>query len=194
MESKKIMIEFPAGFKAELKQEEDKYVLVAVSVEDKDNSPVTERIKTFEDAVIATGITIPLSEEQLSYLPKDVIAYMKLRVIAAALNGLTKDTLNKFPKFNSGEYRYYPLFDLYTQTEIDEMDEERKKSIWMFECPEYNGSLCGLTATAVQEVCWFPGKSLSSRISVKTRELAMYFGEQFIDVWAEYVFKPNIKE
>ena len=51
----------------------------------------------------ATGMTIPLSENQLSYLPKDVVAYMKLRIIAAALNELHEATLEEFPKFTKDE-------------------------------------------------------------------------------------------
>ena len=62
-----------------------------VAVDKVDNRPVTERIKTFEDAVRATGMKLPLDNNQLSCLPKDVVAYMKLRIIAAALNGLTEE-------------------------------------------------------------------------------------------------------
>lgn len=76
VETKVIQIEIPANKKAEWQEVNGKLTLVCVDVED--NRPVTERIKTFEDAMKATGMTIPLSENQLSYLPKDVVAYMKL--------------------------------------------------------------------------------------------------------------------
>ena len=100
--NKKIEIEIPEGKKAEWK--EINGVTTLVLTEEKDNRPVTERIKTFEDAVKATGITLPLDDNQLSYLPKDVVAYMKLRVIAAALNELHETTLDEFPKFITDEY------------------------------------------------------------------------------------------
>ena len=90
--NKKIEIELPEGKVAEWQEINGKTVLVAV--DEVDNLPVTERIKTFEDAVKATGITLPLDDNQLSYLPKDVVAYMKLRVIAAALNELHEATLD----------------------------------------------------------------------------------------------------
>ena len=194
MESKKIEIEIPVGCKAEWQEIDGKFVLVAVQDDENDNRPVTERIKTFEDAMKATGMTIPLSENQLSYLPKDVVAYMKLRIIAAALNELHEATLEEFPKFTTDEYRYYPWFYLYTQEEIDEMDEEKKKSLWLFGGSSYYGADCGL-ASAGSNSAWSNSyATLSARLAVKTEELAVYFGKQFRDIWAEYVFKPQVTE
>ena len=140
-ETKVIQIEIPANKKAEWQEVNGKLTLVCVDVED--NRPVTERIKTFEDAMMATGMTIPLSENQLSYLPKDVVAYMKLRIIAAALNELHETTLEEFPKFTTDEYRYYPWFYLYAQEEIDEMDEEKKKSLLLWGGSADDGAFCG---------------------------------------------------
>ena len=125
--SKKNEIEIPEGKVAEWK--EINGVTTLVLTDEKDNRPVTERIKTFEDAVMATGMTLPFDDNQLSYLPKDIVAYMKLRVIAAALNELHETTLDEFPKFTTDEYRWYPWFYLYTQEEIDKMDEEKKKTM-----------------------------------------------------------------
>ena len=139
----------------------------------------------------ATGMTIPLDDNQLSYLPKDVVAYMKLRIIAAALNELNEATLDEFPKFTDDEYRYYPWFCLYTQEEIDNMDEEKKKSLWLFGGYSYYGSSCGL-ASARSTCSWSQSYSgLSARIAVKSEELADYFGKQFIDIWSDYVALPR---
>ena len=194
MESKTIQIEIPVGCKAEWQEIDGKFVLVAVQDDENDNRPVTERIKTFEDAMEATGMTIPLSENQLSYLPKDVVAYMKLRIIAAALNELHEATLEEFPKFTTDEYRYYPWFYLYTQEEIYEMDEEKKKSLWLFGGDSYSGAACGL-ACAASNAAWSTSTAaFSARLAVKTEELAVYFGKQFRDIWAEYVFKPQVTE
>lgn len=191
-ETKVIQIEIPANKKAEWQEVNGKLTLVCVDVED--NRPVTERIKTFEDAMKATGMTIPLSENQLSYLPKDVVAYMKLRIIAAALNELHETTLEEFPKFTTDEFRYYPWFYLYTQQEIDEMDEEEKKSLLLWGGYASNGAHCGFVSS--HSCCAF-GHSYSyvaARLAVKTEELAVYFGKQFRDIWAEYVFKPQVTE
>ena len=194
MKSKKIEIEIPVGCKAEWQEIDGKFVLVAVHDDENDNRPVTERIKTFEDAMEATGMTIPLSENQLSYLPKDVVAYMKLRIIAAALNGLHETTLEDFPKFTTDEYRYYPWFYLYAQEEIDEMDEEKKKSLLLWGGFASNGAGCGFVYSSSDSAFGGSYSRIAARLAVKTEELAVYFGKQFRDIWAEYVFKPQVTE
>lgn len=191
-ETKVIQIEIPANKKAEWQEVNGKLTLVCVDVED--NRPVTERIKTFEDAMKATGMTIPLSENQLSYLPKDVVAYMKLRIIAAALNELHETTLEEFPKFTTDEYRYYPWFYLYTQEEIDEMDEEKKKSLLLWGGGASSGSYCGFGCSTSDFAFGDSTSTVAARLAVKTEKLAVYFGKQFRDIWAEYVFKPQVTE
>lgn len=191
-ETKVIQIEIPANKKAEWQEVNGKLTLVCVDVED--NRPVTERIKTFEDAMKATGMTIPLSENQLSYLPKDVVAYMKLRIIAAALNELHETTLDEFPKFTTDEYRYYPWFYLYTQEEIDEMDEEKKKSLLLWGGTAGDGADCGFVYSRSYYAFGRSYSNVAARLSVKTEELAVYFGKQFRDIWAEYVLKPQVTE
>ena len=182
---KKIEIEVPEGKVAEWKVING--VKTLALVDEAANRPVTERIKTFEDAVKATGITLPLDDNQLSCLPKDVVAYMKLRIIAAALNCLTEDTLDKFPKFTTDEYRWYPWFHLYTQEKIDKMYEEKNKNLWLFGGGSNNGSFCGL-ASAYSDYAWPPSNSNgSARLAVKSEALANYFGQQFIDIWADYL-------
>lgn len=191
-ETKVIQIEIPANKKAEWQEVNGKLTLVCVDVED--NRPVTERIKTFEDAMKATGMTIPLSENQLSYLPKDVVAYMKLRIIAAALNELHETTLEEFPKFTTDEYRYYPWFYLYTQEEIDEMDEEKKKSLLLWGGAAGDGAYCGFVYSHSYTAFGDSTSYFAARLAVKTEKLAVYFGKQFRDIWAEYVFKPQVTE
>ena len=187
--NKKIEIEIPEGKVAEWK--EINGVTTLVSVDEADKRPVTERIKTFEDAVLATGMTLPFDDNQLSYLPKDVVAYMKLGIIAAALNGLTEDTIDEFPKFTDDEYRHYPWFYLYTQEQIDKMDEEKKKKLWLFGGSSNYGAYCVL-AYAYSNLAWSKSVAcISARLAVKSEELAKYFGQQFIDIWSDYVALPR---
>ena len=182
---KKIEIEIPEGKVAEWKEINGLATLVLT--DEKDNRPVTERIKTFEDAMLATGMTIPLDDNQLSCLPKDVVAYMKLRIIAAALNELHEATLDEFPKFTRGEYRWYPCFYLYTQEEIYKMDEEKKKKLWLCGGGSCNGAGCGL-AVAGSDSAWTASRApVSARLAMKSENLAVYFGQQFIDIWADYI-------
>lgn len=190
--NKKIEIEIPEGNVAEWK--EINGVTTLVLTDEKDNRPVIERIKTFEDAMLATGMTIPLDDNQLSYLPKDVVAYMKLRIIAAALNELHEATLDEFPEFTTDEYRWYPWFNLYTQEEIDNMGEEKKKKLWRFGGYSRNGAYCGL-ASAGSLAAWSDSDAyFSARLAVKSESLANYFGTQFIDIWCEYVALPRKEE
>ena len=186
---KTIEIEVPEGKVAEWKEVNG--VTTLVLVDEEDNLPVTERIKTFEDAVLATGMTSPFDDNQLSYLPKDVVAYMKLGIIAAALNGLTEDTIGEFPKFTDDEYRHYPWFYLYTQEEIDKMDEEKKKKLWLFGGSSASGSYCGLASADSYDAWSDASASFSARLAVKSEALAKYFGQQFIEIWADYLISKS---
>ena len=186
---KKIEIQIPEGKVAEWK--ETNGVMTLVLVDEVDNRPVTERIKTFEDAVHSTGMKLPFDDNQISCFPKDVVAYMKLRVIAAALNELHETTLDEFPKFTKDEYRWYPWFYLYTHEQIDKMDEEKKKRLWMFGGDSGNGARCGL-AYADSAAAWSESNAfISARLAVKSEALAKYFGQQFIDIWSDYVAIPR---
>ena len=186
MENKKI--EIPKGKKT-WQDMDGNTVLVAVDKVDK--RPVTERIKTFEDAMKATRMALPLDENQLSLLPKDVVAYMKLRIIAAALNELTDDTLDEFPKFISGGKRWFPWFNLYTKQEIDEMGEEKKKKLLRFDDNLDGGVFCAL-ASISSSCAWSPSFALfSARLAVKSESLAEYFGKQFMDIWADYLLSKG---
>ena len=183
--SKKIEIEIPEGKVAEW--QEINGVTTLVLVDEKDNRPVTERIKTFEDAVKATGMTLPFDDNQLSYLPKDVIAYMKLRVIAAALNGLTEDTLDEFPKFTTDEYRWYPMLNLYTKDGIENTIEEIRASGFMFSSDTRYNSYCGIATDDLYAYDIKSTANFSARLAVKSEALAKYFGQQFIDIWSDYL-------
>jgi hypothetical protein len=155
-----------------------------------DDRPVTERIKTFEDAYNALGEVNPLCKhyDNMRYLEdeqlpgKDILAYLKLRIIAAALNE------DWTPQFTKDERRYYPYFYLYTQQEIDEMSEDDKKELWLFGGSSYNGAYCGLAYATSNNAVWSTSASyLSARLAVKNYDLALYFGKQFIEIWSDYV-------
>ena len=122
--SKEITIPVPDGKRAEWING----VLTLVDEQKVDNRPVTERIKTFDDACNALGDEHPLVTQYrltaAAYkgdpMTEDFIAYLKLRIIVAALNEGWE------PKFEKGEYRYFPWFYLYTKEQYDELDDEEK--------------------------------------------------------------------
>lgn len=145
---------------------------------------VMERIKTFEDACRELGIDADEwmnDREDLGFEP-DIIAYMKLRIIVAALNEGWK------PKFMPDEYRYYPYFYLHTKEEIDEMDEEKRKELWLWGGFSSDGADCGLSYAYSHYVWANSSAAFSARLALKSAELATYCGKQFQNIWAEYVY------
>ena len=155
--------------------------------------PVTERIKTFEDALRELGT--PEKEingffEKYESLGKDVVAYLKLRVIAEALNEGWK------PQFTTEEYRWYPWFTLWTEEELKDKSEQWKKdrALWLFGGYSADGAACGLASAASADAWSYSYSSFSARLAVKSEELAVYFGKQFISIWADYVGPFNRKE
>ena len=187
--SKEITIHVPDGKRAEWING----VLTLVDEQKVDKRPVTERVKTFEDACSELGETNVLvqayrtAEFNISGNLKDildVIAYIKLRIICAALNEGWK------PQFTEHELRWYPWFTLWTEEELKDKSEEWKadKKLWLFGGTSANASACGL-ASAASRGAWASSRSdCSARLAVKSEELAEYFGKQFIDIWADFLF------
>ena len=151
--------------------------------------PITERIKTFDDAVEELGSEHPLVRQYMAAngneaFTRNTIAYMKLLIIAAALNEGWE------PQFTEYEYRWFPWFTILTERELDDKSEEwnAKHKLWLFGGSSSYGVSCGL-AFVGSNYAWSDAlSSLSARLAVKSEELAHYFGKQFIDIWAEYLF------
>ena len=183
MGTKKIEIEIPEGKKAKWING----VLTLVDESQKDNRPVTERIKTFEDARSELGSAHPLVEEyetitcRCGGLSTDILAYMKLRIICTALNEGWE------PQFTKNEWRYFPWFILYTQEGIDDMDEDEKSRVAY---RSNNDAYCGVAYAYENSVASHMNASFGSRLAFKSRELAIYAGEQFIELYADLNFKP----
>lgn len=177
MNSKKIEIEVPNGKKPE-------WVNGVLTLVDEKPQNVMERVKTFKDACNELGIEHDkwVQDKKDLGLEADVIAYLKLRIIAAALNEGWK------PQFTTDEYRYFPWFYLYTQSEIDEMSEEEKSRVVdRSGSSAFGGVAYALTGVGSSHTYTYIG----SRLAFKTRELAEYAGRQFVEIWADYVFKPE---
>lgn len=192
-ETKTIQIEVSAGKKAEWQEVGGKTVLVMV--DEKDNRPVTERIKTFEDACNELGEDHPMvsvydalvtranGEQSLAeWMGKDVVALLKLRIITEALNE------GWHPKFTEDEYRYYPWFCIYTKEEYDNFSEEEKRRCVgraSSSANAYGGLVCAHAGSASS----VSNTSNGARLAFSNRDLAEYAGRQFIDIWADFVFE-----
>lgn len=144
--------------------------------------PVTDRVKTFEDACREVGIDPTQYISKYDGESADVIAYMKLRVICKALNeGWT-------PRFAKGEYRYFPYFRIYSEEDIIRMSEEEKTSmVCRSGSYAYTGGGVAYDCAGCDRACAFANHA--PEISLKTKELAEYAGKQFLSLYADYFLK-----
>lgn len=187
--SKEITIPVPDGKRAEWING----VLTLVDEQKVDNRPVTERIKTFDDAREALGDEHPFVKEYWSVvnvdldITQDLIAYLKLRIIVAALNEGWE------PKFEKGEYRYFPWFYFYTKEEYDKLDDEEKGRC-VLRSGHLTYSFSGFVHCSANSVASYSSASGGSRLAFRTRELAAYAGRQFTEEWADFMFKPRTGE
>lgn len=145
-----------------------------------DNRPVTERIKTFEDACATLGIDAFTEEEKYEGMMPDEVAYQKLRIICQALNE------EWTPKFTKDEVRWYPWHWLYDDEEIADMDDEEKADRHFMTTGEYVTEYAGF---AYAHSYYAPSGTFAyfgSRLCLKSDALATYCGKQFIRLWADF--------
>lgn len=144
------------------------------------NIPIWDRIKTVEDAITYTGMTLP---DNIDELPLDVQAFLKLRVVCAAYNELKKDELDQFPRFTTNEYRYYPWFLLYTQEEIDRMDKEDRSRVLG---RSSSAASAGVAYSVSDVASSHSGTGSGGRLCFKTEELATECGKRFAKLWGQF--------
>ena len=158
-----------------------------------ENRPVTERIKTFEDARRELGDKHPFvatynffyegcEEWSKDNKPNkaDEIAYHKLRIITAALNEGWQ------PKFTKDEWRWYPWFYLYTEGELAGMDDEWKQSHTVIATGDYDTEYAGFASAYSDYAPSGTAAAFGSRLCYRSEALADYSGRQFADLWADF--------
>ena len=159
---------------------------------------IKDRVKTFEDAVSILGND---NQAVIDYYvianktcTEDILAFAKLKIITEALNEGWK------PTFKKDEYRYYPLFYIRTKEEYDKLNENERKlyhvynNINMHSNFGYAVANTNIIANADSDVTssrLFTNGN--SQLAFKTRELAIYAGKQFIDIWVNFIFSINKK-
>ena len=149
-------------------------------------------IKTYEDACQALG-RHPLSKLYVVYDNDSIaevedishIAYMKLCTIIKALNNDPG-----FPRFTKDECRWTPYFHLYTNQEIKDMSEEKRKRIPRCLLRSYDSSYTdgGVSCTDADGALSSSLADVGSRLALKSEELAKYCGTQFIELWKDFLF------
>lgn len=157
---------------------------------------ITERIKTFEDACKELGSDHPLvlayqntnlRDAEVANDNKDIIAYMKLRIIVAALNEGWE------PQFIPGEYRWFPYFVLYTKDEIDEMDEKTRARV-VYRSNHSANANGGVSYASSSYDSAYVNAYIGSRLAFKTDDLAEYAGKQFIEIYADFMLGWELKK
>ena len=178
---RKVEIEIPDGKIAQ-------WVDGVLTLVDEKPQNVMERIKTFEDAVVELSNRAMNGDKDAGKLldewkiiifsadSKDLLAYLKLRIITYALNEGWK------PKFIPREYRWAPYFLLYTKEEIEKMNAETRarvvlRSAMSFAYANYDS----VSASAYIE----------SLLAFKSKELAEYAGKQFTEIYADFILKAE---
>lgn len=157
--------------------------------------PVTERIKTLDDAVSELGEDNPAVKAYRSIKygyaisetdpeTADIMAYAALRVIVEALNEGWK------PQFTKGEWRWYAWYDLVSPEQIEDMSEEEKCRVVG---RAYSNAYAygGLVFSGAYHVSTSSYTSIGSRLAFKNEELAEYAAKQFGEIFADFCFIPK---
>lgn len=175
------------------KTDEMKNVLKALFCKDEEGKPNLDdytSIKTYEDACEALGVEPIFNEPNpimnlygVEYeVEPHIIALMKLETISRALWG---KTWKPEPDADGSKLFYYPVFALYTQQEIEDMDEDERGGL--LSASANHGAAAGFGCLHTGLRSSLADALGGFRLCQETREKALYFGRQFLELWAEYL-------
>ena len=137
-------------------------------------------IRTYEDACEALGV-YPIQPEKMN-VSKHIVALMKLETISKALWG--KDFDPK-PDPKGEKCFWYPYFALYTQDEIEGLNEAQRGAL--LSANAHRGAYAGFGCLGAALRSSYASAHVGFRLCQETEEKAKYFGQQFIELWAEYL-------
>ena len=187
--TKKVEIEIPAGKKAV-------WVNGVLTLVDEKPQDVTERIKTFADACRELGSDHPFVKAYDGYVSHihqhdmndyDLVAYLQLRIITAALNEGWE------PQFTKGERRWYFWYDLITKEQYDKLSAEDRGRVVGRGGVNAN-AYYGLVYAYAFNASSYSSTYFGSRLAFKSEKLAAYAGRQFAEIYADFCFKPKSEE
>ena len=148
-------------------------------------------IKTYEDACEALGV-VPMSNQSdyeltdnngnIVWFPPHIIALMKLETIGRALWGRAWEPK---PDAEGSEWFYYPTFILYTQQEIGDMDKNERKGLLSVGADSQ--ITVGFGCLDTESYTSYENVGFGFRLAQENSKKALYFGKQFIELWAEYL-------
>ena len=185
----KVEIDVPDGKRAE-------WVDGVLTLVDETPKDIAEKIKSFEDAyewcrendkstlTYEYDVITHQREKVAPALSADIIAYLKLRIIVAALNEGWE------PKFEKGEWRWYPWFNLHTKDEYDLLCDEEKSRV-VLRSGDNSFADSGLAYANADNACSFSSTSCGARLAFRNERLTEYAGTQFAALYADLCFKPE---
>ena len=135
--------------------------------------------RTYEDACKALGE--PIFEDP-NNLPNHIIALMKLETISRALWGRN---FQPKPDGEGSKVYWYPWFALWTKKEVEDMNPEQRGAL--LSAHALNGAGAGFGCLHANYRSSSANAGLGFRLCQETEEKAKYFGQQFIELWAEYL-------
>lgn len=160
-------------------------------------------IKTFDDACAALGcdknklveayyhalsmVSEGVEEDFAELLGTDMLAYMKLRIITAAINEGWE------PKFTENEWRYYPWFYIFTEEEYSRFSEEKKQRCVLRACCSASAYV-GLVYAYAVGASADSDASVGARLAFKSEEKAKHAGVYFKELWADFCFREAEKK
>lgn len=163
-----------------------------------------KNIQTFDDACAALGyaennkmisdyyyaLTITSEETEEAFAERfgaDMLAYMKLRIITAAINEGWE------PKFTEDEWRYYPWFYLFTEEEYSRFSEEKKQRCVLRACSSAF-AVGGLVYAVASDASGYSYSSVGARLAFESEEKAKHAGVYFKELWADFCFRASEKK
>lgn len=136
-------------------------------------------IRTYEDACKALGE--PIFEDP-NNLPNHIIALMKLETISRALWGRNWQPQ---PDAEGNNVFWFPWFALWTKKEVEDMKPEQRGAL--LSASANLGATAGFGCLNADTRSSYASAYLGFRLCQETEEKAKYFGQQFIELWAEYL-------
>jgi hypothetical protein len=136
-------------------------------------------IRTYEDACKALGE--PIFEDP-NNLPNHIIALMKLETISRALWGRNWQPQ---PDAEGNNVFWFPWFALWTKKEVEDMKPEQRGAL-LSAYASY-GAFAGFGFLYANYRSSLANAYIGFRLCQETEEKAKYFGQQFIELWAEYL-------
>ena len=115
-------------------------------------------------------------------MPSHIVALMKLETISRALWGRN---FQPKPDGEGSKVYWYPWFALWTKKEVEDMNPEQRGAL--LSANAYYGATAGFGFLYAFTRSSVADAHIGFRLCQETEEKAKYFGQQFIELWAEYL-------